>query len=731
MLSANRETNYHSAEEIQGEKGWTNEARVIAGLVRGKNFFMASSAKDIQGLRVCAKALRADREAIESTLFGESGRDSENRFQDSAEQLRQRVRDNLDLLIKHLEGREDFGILYAGQRNYELTNLQKTRADNLEACRLSVQRDGDIYRSYLARHVTQGELEAFESEYRHLTRGLVNDATRHVRTLFIGDCIMSEILSFVVGPIADEGISIEPFPINPRDMGQLDRILSGLATKQFDVIFFSPFSHNRLAEVKALIKSGARFSSRANIQKLIDSIIGQTRWLLDELSRRFECPIFVHNAGFVARATSAPKAAVRLLLSYRSRHMAADRINQWLADYVAAANTMTFQRFFVIDETELVRKFGRCALGQFLSTSQYLHSVVLSQRLAREYRIRIAAVGHLMDKKLVLCNPDNALWEVIHDAGPVVHYKDRQLSLKRLKDHSGVVLALASENGPQDLHFEGGVLASADFVSPQMNWNQESNSIDNINNTLNLQTKHIVLLDDRPDQRARARESFPDVLTLDPRDPATWELIDLWGAMTFGSDVDRTRMYQEKALRDAITKNHTDDGSGSETLKELGLVISLSNSKRSDLKRAAELINRTNQWNLCGTRTTFEQVREWHESTETTILLAHVADRFGDMGTVGIAVVAPYEDRVEIPVFVLSCRAFGYGVESAMLAEIVRRCEVAHFGKPVLGYFRSTTQNHPCRNMYVDHGFTLHDGAFRWNGSPLPGVPWAKIRLSV
>jgi FkbH-like protein len=227
------------------------------------------------------------------------------------------------------------------------------------------------------------------------------------------------------------------------------------------------------------------------------------------------------------------------------------------------------------------------------------------------------------------------------------------------------------------------------------------------------------------------RALFPDLLTLDPRDAGTWELIDLWSAMTFGSALDRTRMYQEKALRDGLSKNQTDDDGDRETLKKLGLVISIKDAKRSDLKRVAELINRTNQWNMCGTRTAFDQVRGWHESSATTVLLASAADRFGDMGTVCIAVITPYEDRVEIPVFVLSCRAFGYGVESAMIAEIVRRCELAHSGKPIIGHYRSTTQNHPCRNMYVDHGFISQDGAFRWDGSmPLPGVPWAQIRLA-
>jgi FkbH-like protein len=689
------------------------------------------SIRDIRSLRVCAKVLRTNYDAIVFSLFGDSGRDTENRFQDSPEQLRQRVRDSLDFLIKHFEGNADFGAIYAGQRNFELTNLQRTRAENLEVCRRSVERDGEIYRRYLAQRVTTGELMAFESEYRRLTRGLVNDASRHIRTLFIGDCMISEILSFVVGPLADEGLSIEPFAINPRDVGQLHRILRDIATKQFDVIFFSPFSHGRLAEVKALLASNRVFSSRANIQALIDSIIDQTQLLLDEICKRFECPIFVHNAGFVVRATSIAKSAGRLLLTYRARNWASQRINRWLADYVATTNLVTFHHLFLIDETDLVRRFGRGALGQYLSTSGFLHSVVLSQRLAREYRLRMIAVGHLMDKKLVVCDLDNTLWEGTIGDGPVIHYSDRQFSLRRLKDNSGVVLSIASKNEPAYVHFRGGVLTSADFVAPQISWNQKSNSIANIKSTLNLQTKHMVFLDGRPEERALVRETFPDLLALDPNDPETWELIDLWSEMTHGSsDVDRTRLYQDQVLRDAIAETRSIDGADSETLKKLDLVISIGLARRSDLKRVAELVNRTNQWNMCGSRTSFEQVREWHKSSTASIFVANVADRFGEMGLVCIAVVTQEADRVEIPLFVLSCRVFGYGVESAVLAEIVRRCEVQLRGKSLIGHYRSTAQNVPCRNMYSDHGFVFKDGVFRWEGStPIPEVPWAEVRV--
>jgi predicted enzyme involved in methoxymalonyl-ACP biosynthesis len=101
------------------------------------------------------------------------------------------------------------------------------------------------------------------------------------------------------------------------------------------------------------------------------------------------------------------------------------------------------------------------------------------------------------------------------------------------------------------------------------------------------------------------------------------------------------------------------------------------------------------------------------------------------MGTVCVAIVTEYEDRIEIPVFVLSCRIFGYGVESAMLEEISKQCGVGERRKMLVGRFRANTQNHPCRNMYSEHGFTLVGDVFQWAGIPaLPHVSWAQVTVS-
>ena len=421
------------------------------------------------------------------------------------------------------------------------------------------------------------------------------------------------------------------------------------------------------------------------------------------------------------------------MMTNRAATYAQQRIKQWLADYVRLHNSATFQHLFILDEYALARELGRSSLGRYMYASEFQHPTVLSQKLAAEYYMRIRVVAELIGKKLVICDLDNTLWDGLIGEGAVTHHEDRQRILRKLKDHGGVVLSIASKNDPANVHFNGALLSQCDFVAPQISWNQKSAAIEAIKRALNLQTKHMIFLDDRSDERALVKEAFPDILTLDSCDSNVWKRMDLWADLVHGSsDLDRTRLYQEQALRDASTEIviESDRPADVATLKRLGLIITVRGAGKGDIKRVTELINRTNQWNLCGARTTFEQMRTWYASDNAHVLVASAADRFGDMGTVCVSVVTMDAERAVIPVFVLSCRVFGYGVETVMLNEIGRRCGIGEQRKFLLGHYRSTTQNHPCRNMYADHGFDLVEDAFVWTGSPpLPSVPWAEVRV--
>ena len=69
----------------------------------------------------------------------------------------------------------------------------------------------------------------------------------------------------------------------------------------------------------------------------------------------------------------------------------------------------------------------------------------------------------------------------------------------------------------------------------------------------------------------------------------------------------------------------------------LGIQVEIREARPPELKRITELINRTNQFNLAGTRTTLKEIREWHGGPGRHIVVVEASDKFGPMGVVCIA----------------------------------------------------------------------------------------------
>jgi len=159
--------------------------------------------------------------------------------------------------------------------------------------------------------------------------------------------------------------------------------------------------------------------------------------------------------------------------------------------------------------------------------------------------------------------------------------------------------------------------------------------------------------------------SNTDVLCLDATDPAAWRRIALWEAsLEDDSGMDRTLMYRQREERKAFVRDDiASEEEKAALFRSLGLKLTISPAKPGDLKRIAELINRTNQFNLEGSRTSLKEVTEWHHSPEHLVLTGQTSDRFGDMGTTCVAVARIEGAEMELLPFVLSCRVFGYIIE--------------------------------------------------------------------
>lgn len=291
-----------------------------------------------------ASALRRHRRDIATALL--HGTDGNavlpNRFGESEERFRAQVDDGLELFLRALEGREGYAALWAGQRVLDLYDPEQTREANTAVIRESLAQERACVARALRGHLSPSEMTIWEEAFDDLTRGLSRDAKKHVRTLFVGDCMMAEVASFLIPKCLADGISIDPFPINSRDPAALQRIIEGLPSS-FDVIFVSPFSHARLPELEVLLDPRRALDKAETREPAVESILAQTQVLLDLLADRYECPIYVHNAALLQRGPNPLKVAAKEAITLWPRALAAARINGWVSDYVKAKNAASFR----------------------------------------------------------------------------------------------------------------------------------------------------------------------------------------------------------------------------------------------------------------------------------------------------------------------------------------------------------------------------------------------------
>jgi FkbH-like protein len=545
-----------------------------------------------------------------------------------------------------------------------------------------------------------------EAELADVKRVLTAKARVTMKVLMIGDCLYRDVASFLTAPALEDEITIVPTFLMSKNPAELRNELGKLKDEAFDLVFFSPFTYEFSPDYARTLSWKFALRHPHQVRDVVDATFDATAKTLDLVSELFECAIFVHNSANVRRHDGRAKERVKNRLTRFIRRRARQQVNARLAAHVAKRNAATYEHVFVLDETRFFAEASEDALGKTFYDSDEQHPAALGKYIAREYRDILHVHAHLVKKKLVVCDLDNTLWKGIIGEGDVLHYADKQATLKRLKD-KGVVLAINSKNDPKNVHFRGGVLQEDDFVCSVINWEPKASNIKRIEKDLNLKSKDFVFIDDRADEREMVASAHPGLVALDATSDRAWGLIERWAAFAPRSDEDRTAFYKQREAREQFLDAGGQEDPG-EMFEKLGLEVTIRTADKKDLKRVAELINRTNQFNMCGSRTTVREISEWHDSGSRRILVVDASDKFGSMGTISIVVVHEQADTIEIPIFVLSCRVFGYRIEDAVINVVKRRA--ADKALPILGHFKETPHNEPCRKVYPNNGF-------EWNGS--------------
>jgi FkbH-like protein len=355
-------------------------------------------------------------------------------------------------------------------------------------------------------------------------------------------------------------------------------------------------------------------------------------------------------------------------------------------------------------------------------------------------------------RKCLVLDLDNTLWGgVIGDDGiegivlgqgdPTGEaYLEVQQTALALRER-GVVLAVSSKNddgvarAPFSRHPEM-LLEEHHIAVFQANWNDKATNVAAIATELNLGLDALVFLDDNPVERNLVREMLPEVAVPElPDDPALYARTLLaagyFEAIGF-SDEDRKRAeyYHDNARRVAL-QGAIGDLEG--YLRSLDMEIRFSPFDATGRSRIAQLINKSNQFNLTTRRYSEIEVAELEADPSLFTLQVRLRDRFGDNGMIGVVVCKPHSAGAwEVDTWLMSCRVLGRRVEAMVLREIVHHARARGIER-LVGVFLPTERNAMVADHYEKLGFTLIErdasGESRWEFSSTNEVEPAPMRV--
>ncbi|MBS0541818.1 MAG: methoxymalonyl-ACP biosynthesis protein FkbH, partial [Proteobacteria bacterium] len=144
--------------------------------------------------------------------------------------------------------------------------------------------------------------------------------------------------------------------------------------------------------------------------------------------------------------------------------------------------------------------------------------------------------------------------------------------------------------------------------------------------------------------------------------------------------------------------------------------------------RMAQLINKSNQFHLTGTRYSEAELSALSASPDCFVRHLRLADRFGDSGLIACVVLRRRDRAMHIDTWVMSCRVLGRTVEE-FIANDMRAIALAQGCDRLVGRYVRSGKNGLVADLYERLGFTAgNDGEWTFALDPArPGwTSWVR-----
>ena len=291
--------------------------------------------------------------------------------------------------------------------------------------------------------------------------------------------------------------------------------------------------------------------------------------------------------------------------------------------------------------------------------------------------------------KIIFLDCDNTLWggiagedgnnNIEYSSGDFgVVYENFQKHLLNLKKQ-GFILSIVSKNDEKTvwdaLKKRNMVLKKNDFILPKINWSDKSLNIKQTLSELNLRPADALFIDDHYLELLKVSKKIKAISVIDSSDiiKCFEKLIShprLQKKQILKEDLKKFKQYVIKDKFLQLSQSNIDD---QKLYKKLKQKLYFEKVNKSNIFRAEQLFNKTNQFNISLNRKTTREIFNLNRKKNTSILLLGLRDKYGDHGLIGLYVISREGKLPTITDFLLSCRVLDRHIEYFVLAKMFKK----------------------------------------------------------
>jgi len=454
-------------------------------------------------------------------------------------------------------------------------------------------------------------------------------------------------------------------------------------------------------------------TEEGEVMRMVTEVTAYYRIIWDKIRQQLGCHIF--QANFVV---SLLKQLGNLECNYHfSKTIFVQLLNIELSKNRLGNVT-------ILDVDGLASEIGKHKWFDYVSyfTSKLAYHIDYVVDYARLFVRQILVLQGKIRKCIVL-DLDNTLWGgVVGDVGfdgimlepnnPIgeayIQFQNYLLDLRR----RGVILAVCSKNDEELARepFERNIymrLKLEDISCFVANWDDKATNLKKISEKLNIGLDSLVFFDDNPAEQEIVRSFLPEVLVVTvPKDPALYA-ISLENAKVFdwlqitNEDLYRTQSYISNQKRCKLEADFIDYD---QYLAALNMELVYREIGDSDIGRFAQLINKSNQFNLRTKRYSESAIASMIEENAYRCVYIKLSDKFSNYGIISCVILQKQEAVCFIDTWVMSCRVLKRGVEDVAFG-IILECAKQMQCNVIAGEYIPTAKNSMVKDLFLQFGF--------------------------